>query len=200
MNHAGYGLFNPPPSKLDRVWPYFGLEWRSEEVKLVSSIVLTCLTVRPFSSFQRNSSETAQRIFAKFKGEMCICISDSFFPWELCPFELRNTYRWISFVSATPMNVTKLCVNVHIHRIFPRGYAAFELRNWPKLIILINQFVSTTPLKSSTEFRENLMLQRRYCVNAQIHRKFWFDLFLREHGTLAIAYNFVQFVWNGFRT
>ena len=86
-------------------------------------------------------------------------------------------------------------------QIFPTDYASFELRNWPKLNILINQYVSTIPLKISTEFRENVLLQRRYyCVNAQIHRKFWFDLFLREHGTLAILYNFVQFVWNRFST
>ena len=148
---------------------------------------------------------------------MCICISDSFFPWELCPFELRNLTKIIhiaeSVLSAQlPWNrstechetllLRTFCVNVHIHRIFPRGYAPFELRNWSKLNMLINQFVSTTPLKSSTEFRENLLLQRRYCVNAQIHRKlsFWFVSGRTWNFGHSLMYNFVQFVWNRFST
>ena len=146
---------------------------------------------------------------------MCICISDSFFPESYAPLnleiwlklnillnQLSGQLPWNRSTECHDSLERTFCVNVHIHRVFLRGYAPFELRNWPKLNVLINQFVSTTPLKSSIEFRENLLLQRRYCVNAQIHRKFsfWFVSGRTWNFGHSLLYNFVQFVWNRFST
>ena len=119
------------------------------------------------------------------------------FSESYAPFELRLYLQLISFVSTTPMkpfnrmswnfakDILWKCV---YSQDFPRGLCPFW--NWPKLNKLLNQFVITTPLKSSTKFRESLLLQRRYCVNAQIHSKsFWGNM---ERGKYTILWNLCE--------
>ena len=163
-----------------------------------------------------NCSTDFLRNLISMKDKMCICISDSFFPWELCPFELRNLTKIIhtaeSVLSAQlPWNRSTechetfertFCVNVYTHRLFTRGYAPFELRNLVKIKYTnksVRQYNSSEKLNRC---RENLLLQRRYCVNAQIHRKFsfWFVSGRTWNFGHSLMYNFVQFVWNRFST